>query len=90
MYFDKPSTEPATPMATPHHEVPIDETLPGEEMLITKPVIGPSDHMPPAPGSPSTIDPLSIATATRLAARLNWKVGKRGPARPAESEDQAR
>ena len=77
-------------MATPWHAVPADDSKAGEDMLITDPVIGPSSHMPAAPGSPSTIDPLSIATATQLAARLNWKVGKRGPARPAASEDQAR
>ena len=76
MDFNKPSVGPVTPMATPRHAVPIDTTKPGEEMLITEPVLGPSDHMPPAPGSPSTIDPLNIATATSLAAKLCWKVWK--------------
>lgn len=80
MRFNKPSRV-VTPMATPHHELPADELGPGETgsgsgWLVTDPVIGPSDHMPPAPGSPSTIEPLSIATAIWLAARLNWTVGK--------------
>lgn len=69
----------ATPMATPHHEVPADDPGPsqtGSDWLITCPVIGPSSHMPSAPGSPSTIDPLSIATAISLASRLNWRISK--------------
>ena len=76
MDFNKPGVGPVTPMATPRHAVPIDDSKPGEDMLITDPVIGPSDHMPPAPGSPATIEPLSIATATSLASRLNWSVWK--------------
>ena len=80
MDFGKPSRF-VTPMATPHHEIPADDPGPGETgsgpgWLVTDPVIGPSNHMPAAPGSPSTIDPLSIATATRLAFTLNWKVRK--------------
>ncbi len=76
MDFNKPSTGPVTPMATPRNAVPIDDSKPGEDMLITEPVLGPSSHMPAAPGSPSTIDPLSIATAPSLAAGLNWKIWK--------------
>ena len=79
MVFDNPSGGPATPMAKPWHAIPDDDPRraeTGSDWLITDPVIGPSDHMPPAPGSPSTIEPLSIATATSLAARLNWKIWK--------------
>jgi len=75
MDFDKPPRV-VTPMATPWHAIPIDDSKAGEDMLITDPVIGPSNHLPAAPGSPSTIDPLSVATATSLAAQLCWRVWK--------------
>lgn len=78
MDFNKPPRV-VTPMATPHHEIPPDDPGPGEtgsDWLITDPVIGPSNHMPAAPGSPSTIDPLSVATAVSLALMLNWRVWK--------------
>ena len=76
MDFNKPNLGPVTPMATPKNAVPIDDAEPGEDWLITDPVIGPSKHRRATPGSPSTIDPLSVATATSLASKLNWTVGK--------------
>jgi hypothetical protein len=48
----------------------------GSDWYVWSPTIGPSNHLPAAPGSPSTIDPLSIATATSLASRLNWSESK--------------
>ncbi len=48
----------------------------GSDWYVWSPTIGPSNHLPAAPGSPSTIDPLSIATAISLAAQLCWRVWK--------------
>lgn len=77
MYFDKPSTEPATPMATPHHEVPSKDDVPvGDQWDLERMSIGPTRPLRRGAGNPLEVVPPGIDTGISLAARLNWGLGK--------------